>query len=145
MSQLGCSRMAPYRSHHNRHTATAALKAALRRVGKGAPGGGHYGDVTGRGAGYDASDAAPCLEYGSDRRNAGQAAPRLRRHMRCGPGSREGQRAAAQKCDRGVKCEVERVLLHRSRATWPWVSRSGCYHFRTASPLLALCWWLRGW
>jgi len=75
-----------------------------RRAGEGAPGWWtpqrRYGPRGRCGAGA----AAPHVGYGSDRRGAGRAAPRLRMNMRCGPGgSRDGQRAVAQSA-RGRTC-----------------------------------------
>ena len=94
-------------------TATLPLPHSTppRRAGEGAPGGGHYKRRYGPRGHCGAGAAAPRVGYGSDRRIASRAAPRLRRHLRCGPGgSRGGQRAVAE-----VR-EVELVLLHRGRA-----------------------------
>ena len=82
-----------------------------RRAGEGAPGWWtpqrRYGPRGRCGAGA----AAPHVGYGSDRRGAGRAAPRLRRNMRCGPGGASAGRGRSRKVR-----EVELVLLHRGRA-----------------------------
>ena len=105
-----------------------------RRAGEGAPGGGHYRDVTGR---CGAGAAAPRVGYGSDRRGAGRAAPRLRRHMRCLPrGSHGGQRAVAQSA-RGRTC-----------AAAPWPRHGFRDRLVTISGRHRRCWryrWPREW
>jgi len=100
-----------------------------RRAGEGAPGGGHYKDVTGRGAA-----AAPALRrLASDTAATGVAragAQATSAHAMWAwrePRRAEGGRA---KCARSNLCCCT--------AAAPWISRSACYQFRAASPLLAL-------
>jgi len=102
-----------------------------RRAGEGAPGGGHYRDVTGRGA---AAAALRRLALDAAATGAARAGRRLGCAGTCDVGL-EGV-AAGRGWSRNVR-KVELVLLHRGRAM-DFAGGLLLPYFRTASPLLAL-------
>ena len=111
MSQLGCSRMAPYRKlslQPPRYHCRARRRPEER--GRRRPVGGHYRDVTGRGAA-----AAALRRLGSD--TAATGAARAERRLGCAGTCDGGLEGAATGRGRSRKVrEVELVLLHRGRA-----------------------------
>jgi len=112
-------------------TATLPLPRSTppRRAGEGAPGGGHYKDVTGRGAAV-----APALRrLASDTAATGV--------VRAGAQATSAHAMWAWREPRraeGGRAKCARSNLCCCTAAAPWISRSACYQFRAASPLLAL-------
>ena len=87
-------------------------------------------DVTGRGA-----IAAPVLRrLASDM--AATCAARAGRRLYCAGTCDVGLEGAATGRGRSPKCARSNLCCCTAAA--PWISRLACYHFRTASPLLAL-------